>query len=181
MTASPKNRAPRASGFFLRILDTVTALANVSGSLLILALVALIAADVAGRNLLGQPISGVPEMVSLSIVAIVFLQAPQALRAGRFTRSDGLIEVLRKRSKILTKWLETVFDLIGLFVLSAILYAHWPIMIRSWVREDFVGAVGDFTAPTWPVKGMLAIGAALLALQFLARIIRRWEGRDESL
>ena len=181
MTASPKNRAPRASGFFLRILDTVTALANVSGSLLILALVALIAADVAGRNLLGQPISGVPEMVSLSIVAIVFLQAPQALRAGRFTRSDGLIEVLRKRSKILTKWLETVFDLIGLFVLSAILYAHWPIMIRSWVREDFVGAVGDFTAPTWPVKGMLAIGAALLALQFLARIIRRWEGQDESL
>jgi TRAP-type mannitol/chloroaromatic compound transport system permease small subunit len=181
VTASPKNRAPRASGFFLRILDTVTALANVSGSLLILALVALIAADVAGRNLLGQPISGVPEMVSLSIVAIVFLQAPQALRAGRFTRSDGLIEVLRKRSKILTKWLETVFDLIGLFVLSAILYAHWPIMIRSWVREDFVGAVGDFTAPTWPVKGMLAIGAALLALQFLARIIRRWEGRDESL
>ena len=181
MTASPKNRAPRASGFFLRILDTVTALANVSGSLLILALVALIAADVAGRNLLGQPISGVPEMVSLSIVAIVFLQAPQALRAGRFTRSDGLIEVLRKLSKTLTKWLETVFDLIGLFVLSAILYAHWPIMIRSWVREDFVGAVGDFTAPTWPVKGMLAIGAALLALQFLARIIRRWEGQDESL
>lgn len=181
MTAKPENRAPRASGFFLRLLDAITALANISGSLLILALVALIAADVAGRNLLGRPISGVPEMVSLSIVAIVFLQAPQALRAGRFTRSDGLIEVLRKRSKTLTKWLETAFDLVGLTVLAAILYAHWPILVRSWVRNDFVGAVGDFTAPTWPVKAMLALGAALLALQFIARIIRRWEGRDESL
>jgi TRAP-type mannitol/chloroaromatic compound transport system permease small subunit len=181
VTSNPTNRAPRASGFFLRILDAVTALANVSGSLLILALVGLIAADVAGRNLFNKPISGVPEMVSLSIVAIVFLQAPQALRAGRFTRSDGLIEVLRKRSNALTKWLETAFDLIGLTVLSAILYAHWPILVRAWVRNDFVGAVGNFTAPTWPVKAMLFVGAGLLALQFIARIIRRWEGRDESL
>ena len=180
MTSNPKSRAPRASGFFLKPLDIITALANISGSLLILALVVLITADVAGRNLLGQPISGVPEMVSLSIVAIVFLQAPQALRAGRFTRSDGLSEVLRRRSKTLTKALETGFDLIGLTVLAAILYAHWPIMIRAWERNDFVGAVGDFTAPTWPVKAMLALGAALLALQFLARIIRRWEVEDDE-
>ena len=53
-------------------------------------------------------------------------------------------------------------------------------MIRAWERNDFVGAVGDFTAPTWPVKAMLALGAALLALQFLARIIRRWEGEDDE-
>lgn len=172
-------RAPQASGLFLRIFDGVTALLNVAGSALIFGLVALIAADVAGRNFFRSPISGVPELVSLSIVAIVFLQAPQALRSGRFTRSDGLIDMLRKRAPGFTIWLETAFDLIGFGVIATILYAHWPILTRSWQRGDFVGAIGDFTAPTWPIKAMLALGAALLALQFAARILRRF-GADHD-
>lgn len=161
-------------GRFLRLLDWVTLAANVVGSCLIVGLVALITFDVLGRNLFGAPISGVPELVSLSIVAIVFLQAPQALRAGRLTRSDGVIDVLKSRTPRVAASLETIFDLVGVAVLGAILYSHWPIMIRSWERNDFVGAVGNFTAPTWPVKVMLAIGAMLLALQFASRILRRF-------
>ncbi len=174
-----EGRTPCAFGFALRTLDALTAVANVAGSVLILGLVALITADVAGRNLLGMPISGVPEIVSLSIVVIVFMQAPQALRSGRFTQSDGLITLLRRRAPGPACWLETAFDLIGIGVLIAILYAHWPILIRSWTRGDFVGVVGDFLAPTWPVKALLALGAALLALQFAARILRRfWSEND---
>lgn len=163
-----------ASGPFLRTLDAVTLAANVAGSCLIVGLVALITADVVGRNAFGAPVAGVPEIVSLSIVAIVFLQAPQALRAGRLTQSDGVISVLHTKAPGFAKGLETLFDLVGFAVLGAILYAHWPIMTRAWERGDFIGAVGNFTAPTWPVKVMLAIGAVLLALQFLARILRRF-------
>ena len=169
-------RPPGAGGPLLAALDRATSLANVAGSLLILGLVLLIAADVAGRNAFGAPISGVPEMVSRSIVAIVFLQAPQALRAGRFTRSDGLIDILHRRTPRLARGLEVAFDLIGFGVIAAILYAHWPILARAWTRGDFVGAVGDFTAPTWPVKAALALGAALLALQFLARMAHHLRG-----
>ncbi|MEM7519534.1 MAG: TRAP transporter small permease subunit [Pseudomonadota bacterium] len=161
------------SGPLLKALDGITLAANVVGSCLIVGLVVLITSDVLGRNLFGAPVAGVPEMVSLSIVAIVFLQAPQALRAGRLTRSDGVIDMLTRRMPRLASLLETAFDLIGVCVLSAILFAHWPIMTRAWERGDFVGAVGNFTAPTWPVKAMLALGAALLALQFAARILRR--------
>jgi len=157
----------------LRLLDALTQISNVIGTLLILGLVVLITTDVAGRNLFGAPISGVPEMVSLSIVAIVFLQAPQALKAGRMTRSDGVIDILHARFPSIARMLETAYDLTGIAVLSAILYAHWPMMVRSWVRDDFVGAVGDFTAPTWPIKAMLTTGSILLALQFGARIVRR--------
>lgn len=158
----------------LAALDAVTLASNVVGSVLILALVALIAADVTGRNFFGAPISGVPEMVSLSIVAIVFLQAPMALKAGRMTRSDGVIDILHAGFPKFARGLETAFDLTGIAVLAAMLYSHWPMMVRSWVRSDFVGAVGDFTAPTWPIKAMLALGSVLLALQFGARIIRRY-------
>ncbi|MFN3259363.1 MAG: TRAP transporter small permease subunit [Pikeienuella sp.] len=161
----------------LRLLDRATEALNVLGSLLILALTLLVGVDVLGRNLAGAPLAGVPEMVTLSIVAIVFLQAPAALRAGRFTRSDGLIEALSRRAPGAAKALETVFDLAGIAILSVILTATWPLFLRSWTRGDFIGAVGDFTAPTWPVKATILIGSALLILQFLARILRRWGAR----
>lgn len=160
----------------LRWLDRLTLAANVGGSLLILGLTLLIGLDVAGRNLAGAPLSGVPEMVSLSIVAIVFLQAPQALRAGRMTRSDSLISALARRAPRLARGIETVFDLIAIGVVGAIVYATWPILLRAWERSEFVGAVGDFTAPVWPVKVTILLGGTLLALQFAARILRRYGG-----
>jgi TRAP-type mannitol/chloroaromatic compound transport system permease small subunit len=169
MSATPRHEpAP------LRLLDACTQAANVVGSVLIFALTLLIGADVLGRNLFNAPISGVPEMVKLSIVAIVFLQAPQALKAGRMTRSDALIDRINARLPRLGGTMETLFDLLAIGVVGAILYATWPIFLKSWVRGDFVGAAGDFTAPTWPVKAMILLGAALLLLQFAARILRRY-------
>lgn len=162
----------------LRALDICTQAANVVGSLLIVGLVVLIGADVVGRNVFAAPISGVPEMVKLSIVAIVFLQAPQALKAGRMTRSDALIDRINARFPKVGGAMETVFDLLAILVIGAIFYATYPIFIKSWVRNDFVGAAGDFTAPTWPVKLMILIGAALLLLQFFARIVRRFRSVD---
>lgn len=163
-------REPRA----LRWLDQLTQVANVGGSVLIVALVVLIGTDVFSRNAFGAPVSGVPEMVTLSIVAIVFLQAPQALKAGRMTRSDALINALNARRPGFVRGLETLYDLLGMLVVGAIFYATWPILTRAWARSEFVGAAGDFTAPVWPVKLMILIGCALLILQFAARIVRRF-------
>lgn len=170
MTDGGSSRDPLA----LRLLDGATQGLNVAGSLLILGLTVLIGVDVLGRNLAGAPVSGVPELVSLSIVAIVFLQAPQALRAGRFTRSEGLLGALRRRRPAAADMLETAFDLAAVGVIGVIVYATWPLFARAWTRGDFVGALGDFTAPTWPVKATILIGGTLLVLQFLARIARRY-------
>lgn len=160
----------------LRVLDWATQGANVIGTFLIAGLVLLISFDVIGREAFGTPLKGVPEMVSLSIVAIVFMQVPQALRAGRLTRSDGVINTLHARFPRLAGWIETVFELLSFAVIATLIYAHWPILTRSIERGDFVGSTGNFTVPTWPVKLMILIGCVLLALQFLARIIRRLRG-----
>jgi TRAP-type mannitol/chloroaromatic compound transport system permease small subunit len=160
--------------FYLRWLDMLTQVANICGSLLISALVILIGADVIGRNLLATPVSGVPEMVTLSIVAIVFLQAPQALKAGRMTRSDALIGYLERKLPSVARVLETIYDLLAILVVGAIVYATYPIFTRAWERSEFIGAIGDFTALVWPVKLMILIGGSLLALQFAARILRRF-------
>ncbi|MFD1508530.1 TRAP transporter small permease subunit [Lacimonas salitolerans] len=160
----------------LRALDGATQATNVVGSLLILVLMVLVGIDVAGRNLFGAPLPGVPEMVTLSIVAIVFLQIPQALRAGRMTRSDALLGVLQRRVPILGRMLETLFDLAAIAVIWVILRQTWPMFTRAWQRGEFIGALGDFTAPVWPVKLTILIGCTLLIAQFAARIWRRWTG-----
>ncbi|MCR9125760.1 MAG: TRAP transporter small permease subunit [Rhodobacteraceae bacterium] len=157
----------------LRILDRATQGLNLAGSALILVLMLLIGADVIGRAAFGTPISGVPEIVTMSIVAIVFLQIPQALRAGRMTRSDGLGGWLARRYPAAGRALDTLFDLIAIAVTGVIVHGTWPIFARAWQRGEFVGAVGDFTAPVWPVKLTILVGGGFLIAQFAARIARR--------
>lgn len=158
----------------LRWLDGLTQGLNVLGSVLILLLMVLVGLDVAGRNLFNAPLSGVPEMVTLSIVAIVFLQIPAALRAGRMTQSDGLITALARRSPGAARALCTLFDLVSIAVIAVIVRMTWPMLTRAWTRGEFVGAVGDFTAPVWPIKLTLIVGSAVLIAQFAARIWRRY-------
>ena len=161
-----------------RLIDGVTQALNVVGTALIVGLMLLIGGDVLARNLLDAPIAGVPEMVALSIVAIVFLQVPQTLRAGRFTRSDALLGAIGEARPLLGRVMETVFDLAAIGLLGALLYASWPLFVQSWRRGTFVGAVGDFTAPIWPVKLVICVGTALLMVQFAARIARRWRSGE---
>lgn len=171
MTGGP---GPQREPLVLRALDAATQGFNVAGSVLILSLMALIGADVAGRNLAGAPVPGVPEMVSLSIVAIVFLQMPQALRQGRIARSEAALDALRERSALGAKLLETLYDLAGVAVLGVIVWTTAPILTQAWSRSQFVGAIGDLTLPVWPVKLTIVLGGTLMAAQFAARIWRRW-------
>lgn len=161
---------PQRGALALRALDALTQAFNVAGSLLILGLMLLIGADVAGRNILGQPVPGVPELVSLSIVAIVFLQVPQALRKGRIARSEALLAVLPRPA---SRAVQTLFDLAGVAAVTVIVWTTWPIFLRALERGEFVGAIGDITFPIWPVKLCILAGGTLLALQFAARIWRR--------
>jgi hypothetical protein len=88
---APKAVAPASYGqplpwHFHRVGQALNAL----GTLWIVALMVLINTDVLGRNLLGAPVRGVTELVSLSIVGIVFLQLADTLHSGRITRADVL-------------------------------------------------------------------------------------------
>lgn len=169
-----QGKKPEREALPLRILDHVTQALNLAGSVLILLLMGLVGLDVAGRNLLASPISGVPELVTLSIVAIVFLQIPAALRQGRMTQSEAFLNWLHRAAPSLGKTLATVFDLVAMAMIWVIVQFTWPIFMRAWDREEFIGAVGDFTAPVWPVKLILIVGGSVLILQFVARIWRRF-------
>lgn len=151
--------------------DRVTSVMNAVGTAWILALMLLISADVAGRGLFGDPINGVPEMVALSIMGIVFLQLANTLRAGRLTRSDALLSALRRRAPRLATGLDALFHLAGALLVWVILSSFYPRFTRSWQRDEFVGAIGNFTAPTWPINLIILIGAAAMLITFLLTAI----------
>lgn len=73
---------------------------NALGSLMILGLMLLINADIIGRTGFNAPVRGVTELVSLSIVGIVFLQLADTLRCGRFTRADMLLDRLKRTQPV---------------------------------------------------------------------------------
>jgi TRAP-type C4-dicarboxylate transport system permease small subunit len=153
----------------LRVLDRCTAVLNALGTLLIVGIMLAINADVIGRAMFGSPISGVPEIVSMSIVAIVFLQIAHSLRTGGLTRAEILLDHLPPRARA---GLETVYCLVGVALCVILFNGLLPLFDRAWTRNIFVGAIGDFTAPIWPVRLIMLIGTVALGLQFLARTIR---------
>lgn len=153
------------------IVDRITTALNVIGTLLIVAIMVLVNADVIGRGFFNLPISGVPELVSMSIVAIVFLQVAQTFRMGRLTRTEAMLGILEKRSPRLRALVELAFCIGAIAIMIQLLTASWPLFVKSWVRNTFEGTIGDFTAPIWPVKLVILIGCTALIIQLLIAAI----------
>lgn len=153
------------------VIDNISTVLNVAGTLLIFGLVILVNADVVGRTAFLSPISGVPEIVSMSIVAIVFLQVSQAFRMGRFTRTESFLDMLQRRAPRLRSVLELVYLVAALLLIWFLLAASYPLFQKEWDRGTYVGTVGDFTFPAWPAKLIIVIGCTALILQILVSIL----------
>lgn len=146
-----------------------TAVASWLGSVLVMALTLLVCADVIGRNLLGAPVPGVPELVALSIVPIVFLHAPRALAQGRLARSDGLLRSLRSRWPLFGPLIDGANELAGAVVFGLLTVGTWPLLVAAWQHDEFVGAIGELTVPVWPVRLTVVLGSSLLCVNFVVR------------
>lgn len=142
---------------------------GVLGTGLILVLAGLIIADVVGRELFGRAVPGVPELVAMSMVSIVFLQLSHALRSERLTRNGSFIEKLCEHRPATGHAMETVFSLAGAVVFAMIVYTTLPFLAFAWTSNQFSGGVAGFFVPVWPVKAVTVIGSLAIAIQFLLR------------
>lgn len=170
-TAGPPRGGSAAAKRMRAVADAISTALNVIGTLLILGLVVLVNADVLGRELFLAPISGVPEIVSMSIVAIVFLQVSQAFRMGRFTRTDTFLDLLERVSPRIRSAVDLLYSLAALALIWFIFSASLPLFEKSWERGTYLGTVGDFTAPEWPVKLVILVGCAALMVQIAIQAI----------
>jgi len=133
---------------------------------------ALINIDVFSRLLFNRPISGVPLIIEMSIIVIVFLQLAAALRRGRMTRSDVVIGRLLDNRPATGHLLQGVYHLAGFVLMILLIQYSLPLFSKAWRRGTYAGLEGDFTLPIWPIKLLIVVGAAVIMVQFL-RLVRR--------
>ena len=150
-----------------RWLDVIVTTLNTLGTAWIFVMMMLIVIDVGMRFFFNSPVRGVPLIITMSIVAIVFLQLADALRAGRLTRSDVLIGKLLNTRPVLGHWMQAVFHFAGVVLMVVLVRFSMPLLEKAWRLNSYDGTEGDFTFPEWPIKAVVVVGAGVCAIQFL--------------
>ena len=140
------------------------------GTVWIFLIMALVVADVVGRNFLDRPITGVAEFSSRSVGAIVFLQLAAAVCSSRMTRSDFLLNFIGKRSAKGVIALDVFNALVGAALFAALAWIGWSEFSSSWTSSEFYGVQGVYSVPAWPFRGLLVAGSAVGALCYLMSI-----------
>lgn len=139
---------------------------NSIGTLWIFGLMLLVNVDVLLRSIVNAPLDGVPEMVELSIAAIVFLQLSDAARVGRLTRSDGLYRKLSTTRPSLGHALGFAFDIAGAAFFIAILFGAVPMLIEAFQHDHYAGSEGIITIPVWPIRLILCVSCITVTVVF---------------
>jgi len=152
---------------------------NAIGSVWVAAITVLICADILGRVLFKFPLVGVPEIVKVSIVAIVWLQIPHTLKTGGHLRSDVVLRFLSGRTRAA---LDVFAYVLGAVIFGLLVYSGWDTMIQAWQMGEFEGEL-PVRVPTYPLRSIVLLGAALAALQYLlmtAEAVRRLVSRSSE-
>jgi len=173
------------AGFLGTWIGRTSALAATLSSIWIFLVMLMVCADILARFLANAPINGVPEIVSFSVPATVFLALPYCIRTGRYLRADFLLEMITRRSTRASALLGFVFNLIGALIFAKITQTILPRLMEQIADGEFFGAMGAFTAPVWPFTTAIVIGSTLAAIQFavltageFGRFLRRRDAHE---
>ena len=147
----------------VKLLQGLMAFLNAVGTAWIAVITVLITCDILGRVLFNSPIIGVPEIVKVSVVAIVWLQMSYTLKIGGHIRSDVILDRLSPRGRA---FIDLIASILGAFVFGLLVYAGWHNMIEAWRIGEFEGEL-PVRVPTYPVRTIVLLGAALTSFQFL--------------
>jgi TRAP-type C4-dicarboxylate transport system permease small subunit len=144
-----------------------TWLARVTG-VSILAIMLLIACDVAGRYVFGSPIPWIYDVVSIYFLHVVlYLMASETLRRHGHIALDLKVRFLPPR---LWGALQAVAWLTVIAALVATTVVVGQSALESLVRGDV--HPGRYEWPVWLEKGIVAIGLALLAIRTVLMFVR---------
>ncbi|MBV0911170.1 TRAP transporter small permease subunit [Anianabacter salinae] len=174
MTAATEHHQPPGppGGRFTLWLNRLTIALAAIGGLGTLGIMAIINADVVGRGAFGTPVPATAEIVSAAIVAIVFLQLPQATAAGRNVRSDMLLNRLGRMNDRARAALDVFHHAAGTLMLAILLYYIAPGILDSIEGNETVGLYGIFTMPRWPFVVCVLAGCALTFAQYALLTVR---------
>jgi TRAP-type C4-dicarboxylate transport system permease small subunit len=155
------------SAAFGRLLDALA----VAAALILLAMVALVTADILLRNIASIGISWANEVTEYALYATTLLVAPWLLRRGQHVRIDLILTMVPAR----IAWgMEVATDILG--------FATCMVMVRyGWVMTVDSARLGAITIknlvfPEWWLLAPLPATFALLGIEFIFRFARLMQG-----
>jgi TRAP-type C4-dicarboxylate transport system permease small subunit len=158
------NRTP-----FEQAMSRITYAFGVAGALILIAMLLIIAIGVLLRYVFNSPITWADQVATYGLVYVTFIGAPRVLALRRHVAVDILessISPPRQRR------LRVFVDVVGTIYCIVFLY----LAARELVRVAAGGAEFQdaITVPQWAVYVAIPVGAALLALQFIANLLQDW-------
>lgn len=158
----------------VKLLHGVMASLNIVGAIWVMLIMLLITVDVCGRAFFNAPLFGVPEIVKISVVGLVWCQMAHTLKIGAHLRSTILVDRMPPGAR---RVIEIISCLMGALMFALIVYSGWDTMIEAWRIGEFEGEE-PVRVPTAPVRTLVLIGAALTAIQFLIMLVDLARGKS---
>lgn len=140
-------------------------------ALLVLLMIALITIEMFARGVMGISFPWVQDLSNWLLTILIMIGGPYALLQGRFVRVDILFARLSPKQKAIV---DTIFSttLMSLFVW--VLVAKGSDFFLSSYSMGERSATGAWDGPVWLAKLMIPLGGTLLAVAWLAHLIRSW-------
>jgi TRAP-type C4-dicarboxylate transport system permease small subunit len=146
-----------------RVNEWITNALLVVAAMLAFLLSFLVVADVIGRALFNSPVQGTPEIVSISIVIICYLQAAYAIRSGGMLRVDAFLSMLPRPVR---EALDVIGALLGAAFFGLIVWGAYEPAAYSWISNEYEGE-GALQVPVWPARFIIILGSTLAILNYL--------------
>lgn len=156
----------RSPSVFARAVETLAMAGGALATSLVLVMLALIAYAVTQRYVMGVPLTWADDLSSYLLVAFASMGVAEALRRG----DHIAIDLLTEGSGAAGRRLFSIWSDLAILAFASVLC--WS----AWSQLKFAYDFGSYTndqleLPAWIPLVPLVIGAALLALLALARII----------
>lgn len=146
-----------------RIMNTVTRACATIAAFWAMALAFLILWDITGRTFFNAPFDGTIEIVSNSIVSILFLQLPYTIYRGSHLRTTVVYQNLNEVGR---RAIDALVALLGIWFFFSVAYGGWEDMVVGWAVDEREGQ-GSINVPTYPVRTLIIVFAALSIVAYL--------------
>jgi len=152
-----------------RAIDWVNTQIAVIANWLVLLACLISAGNAFSRYLISVSSNGWLEIQWYMFAGMVLLGAPYTLLKNEHVRVDLIYGMVSERARI---WIDIIGGFLFLLPICVILiYFTWPWFVESWNLNEGSSNAGGLIR--WPVKLLLPVGFALMALQGISEIIKR--------
>jgi TRAP-type mannitol/chloroaromatic compound transport system permease small subunit len=159
-----------------RVIDAVNDKFGTVAIWLVLFSCLISAGNAMSRHFLGLSSNAWLEVQWYMFAAMVFFGAPSTLKVNGHVRVDLFYSTVSERTRI---WIDIIGGVLFLMPFCLLMvYFTWTYFVDSWrIGEGSQNAGGLLR---WPVKLVLPVGFALMALQGVSEIIKRCAALGDS-